>query len=237
MRWGIATAPLPSSSSPDATARATPIPDPSARRSGSSSDTSESASESPTGDPGPVVTCPDATLLDPDPALPDEVPEGATSVRLCDGGADKVTPPVDALTTDVASVVSAVNDQRLVDAGLRRPADPGVQPGVRLSRRHHLHRRRPVHCVRGAPRRQCAKGEGRAAAAGVRRAHRSRNGRRPRRRTRSIRRRSTAHSRASCGPGRSPTRPGWRSRRSASATPSTRAGPVWCRSRPMTWRR
>ena len=63
------------------------------------------------------MKCPDTTLLDPDPALPDTVPEGATSVRLCDGGADKVTPPVDALTTDVAAVVSAVNNQRLVQRG------------------------------------------------------------------------------------------------------------------------
>ncbi|WP_183099083.1 hypothetical protein [Nocardioides pelophilus] len=92
-----------------------PDPEPSA---GTSSDTSESASgttdTSPTGDPGPVVKCPDATLLDPDPALPDEVPEGATSVRLCDGGDDKVTPPVDALTTEAGAVVTAVNDQPLV---------------------------------------------------------------------------------------------------------------------------
>ena len=93
-----------------------PDPEPSAAASSDASETaSESASGSPTGDPGPVVTCPDETLLDPDPALPDAVPEGATSVRLCDGGADKVTAPVDALTTDVASVVSAVNDQELVD--------------------------------------------------------------------------------------------------------------------------
>jgi len=82
-----------------------------------SRDTNGSASGSPTVDPGPIVTCPDATLLDPDPALPDAVPEGATSVRLCDGGADKVPPPVDALTTDVEPVVTAVNDQRLVDRG------------------------------------------------------------------------------------------------------------------------
>lgn len=92
-------------------------PDPD-RGAAAGSDTSESgsesASESPTGDPGPVVTCPDATLLDPDPELPDEVPEGATSVRLCDGGDGRLTPPVDALTTDVASVVAAVNDQPLV---------------------------------------------------------------------------------------------------------------------------
>ncbi|WP_183096159.1 hypothetical protein, partial [Nocardioides stalactiti] len=64
-------------------------------------------------DPGPLVACPRVTA-EADPALPDAVPEGATSVRLCDGGADKVTPPVDALTTDVAAVVAAVNDQPLV---------------------------------------------------------------------------------------------------------------------------
>ena len=33
------------------------------------------------------------TTQEIDPTLPDAVPEGATSVRLCDGGADKVTPP------------------------------------------------------------------------------------------------------------------------------------------------
>ncbi|KAA1427266.1 hypothetical protein [Nocardioides antri] len=64
-------------------------------------------------DPGPVVECPRA-VAEPDPQLPDEVPDGATSVRLCDGGADEVTPPLDALTTDVASVASAINDQPLV---------------------------------------------------------------------------------------------------------------------------
>ncbi len=103
-----------------------PEPDPSAgassgtsepSESSESSESGESVSDSPTGDPGPIVTCPDATLLDTDPALPDAVPDGATSVRLCDGGADKVTPPVDALTTDVASVVTAVNSQRLVSRG------------------------------------------------------------------------------------------------------------------------
>lgn len=67
-------------------------------------------------DPGPVVACPRA-VVQPDPGLPDEVPEGATSVRLCDGGADRVTPPADALTTDVASAVTAVNDQRSVSRG------------------------------------------------------------------------------------------------------------------------
>ncbi len=80
------------------------------------SDTSESASPSPTGDPGPVVRCP-RTTQEIDPELPDAVPAGATSVRLCDGGADKVTPPVDALTSDVASVVAAVNDQPLARKG------------------------------------------------------------------------------------------------------------------------
>ena len=117
MRRGIATSAVAVLLLAGCDGSGDPEPDPSAAGSSSSGDTSESASGSPTGDPGPVVTCPDATLLDPDPALPNEVPEGATSVRLCDGGADKVTPPMDALTTDVASVVSAVNDQPLVDRG------------------------------------------------------------------------------------------------------------------------
>ncbi len=88
-----------------------PDPDPSAGTG------SGSASESATTDPGPVVTCPDDNLLDPDPALPDEVPAGATSVRLCDGGDGQFTPPADALTTSVTSVAEAVNDQRLVQRG------------------------------------------------------------------------------------------------------------------------
>jgi hypothetical protein len=76
--------------------------------------TSGTSTESPVGQ-DEAVACPDEPLgSDPDPDLPDQVPEGATSVRLCDGGADRVTPPMDALTTDVAAVVSAVNEQRLV---------------------------------------------------------------------------------------------------------------------------
>lgn len=75
--------------------------------------TQSTSADQPT-DPGPVVRCP-RDVAEPDPELPDEVPEGATSVRLCDGGADRVTPPVDALTTDVASVVDAVNDQPVVE--------------------------------------------------------------------------------------------------------------------------
>lgn len=67
-------------------------------------------------DPGPVVECPRDTQ-EIDPALPDAVPAGATSVRLCDGGAGKVAPPGEALTTDVASVVDAVNAQPLARGG------------------------------------------------------------------------------------------------------------------------
>lgn len=80
--------------------------------------TSSSASDPPT-DVGPLVECPDL-VVEPDPALPDAVPAGATSVRLCAAEPDEITPPVDALTTDVASVVAAVNDQPLVS---RRCAD------------------------------------------------------------------------------------------------------------------
>jgi hypothetical protein len=114
MRWGIATTAVVLLLAGCDGSGGDPEPEPSAAPS---SDTSGSASGSPTVDPGPIATCPDARLLDPDPALPDAVPEGATSVRLCDGGADKVAPPVDALTTDVGTVVSAVNDQPLVERG------------------------------------------------------------------------------------------------------------------------
>lgn len=65
-------------------------------------------------DPGPVVACP-RDVVEPDPSLPDAVPEGATSVRLCDGGADRVAPPADALTSDVTAVLDAVNEQPTVD--------------------------------------------------------------------------------------------------------------------------
>lgn len=85
------------------------------------------ASPSPV-DPGPVVECPRRTQQ-VDPALPDAVPEGATSVRLCDGGADKVTPPVEALTRGVEAVVTAINAQPVVT---RRCADLRV-PEVQLA--------------------------------------------------------------------------------------------------------
>lgn len=89
-------------------------PGPTAGGETSGSSAPGSASTSPTGDPGPVVACPKRARLDPDPALPDEVPAGATSVRLCDAGAESVTPPLDALTSDVVSVAEEVNGQRLV---------------------------------------------------------------------------------------------------------------------------
>lgn len=100
-----------------------PGPDPSTSDGGTS--TSTDGTDAPTSDPpstppisqDEAVTCPRA-LAQPDPALPAEVPEGATSVRLCAGGAsgvNHVTPPVDALTVDVAAVVGAVNEQRLVE--------------------------------------------------------------------------------------------------------------------------
>ena len=77
---------------------------------------SSNATTSEVADPGPVVECPSFTQ-EKDPALPDAVPDGATSVRLCDGGANKVTPPAEALTTDVATVVDAVNGERPVKRG------------------------------------------------------------------------------------------------------------------------
>lgn len=87
-------------------------PDAEPRPSATGSPSEEPGSTAPT-DVGPIVECP-RDVVEIDPELPDAVPEGATSVRLCDGGADEVAAPVDALTTDVASVVAAVNDQPVV---------------------------------------------------------------------------------------------------------------------------
>lgn len=93
---------------------AAPDPSPSASAGDATSEaTDDDTSTAPIGQ-DEAVACPD-DLVEPDPDLPDAVPEGATSVRLCAGGDNQVTAPVDALTTDVASVVSVVNEQRLVD--------------------------------------------------------------------------------------------------------------------------
>lgn len=79
-------------------------------------DGTSSATSSAAPDPGPPVECPDE-IIERDPALPDAVPEGATSVRLCEAEPGEVSPPVDALTTDVTTVVDAANDQPLVKRG------------------------------------------------------------------------------------------------------------------------
>jgi len=96
---------------------AAPDPSPSASAGDTTSEaTDDATSTAPVGQ-DEAVACPH-DIVEPDPDLPDAVPEGATSVRLCAGGAsgvNQVTPPVDALTTDVDTVVRAVNDQRLVD--------------------------------------------------------------------------------------------------------------------------
>jgi hypothetical protein len=83
---------------------------------GGASDATSATATAPPIDQEDAVDCPD-DVTEPDPALPDAVPEGATSVRLCDGGADRVTPPVDALVTDVAAVVEKVNGQPAVSRG------------------------------------------------------------------------------------------------------------------------
>ncbi|RHW28876.1 hypothetical protein D0Z08_03270 [Nocardioides immobilis] len=95
-------------------------PSPSASAGDGSSDVSSDATTAPTTD-APIsqdeaVACP-AGVVELDPELPDEVPEGATSVRLCAGGDDEVTPPTDALVTEVAAVVAKVNDQPVVTRG------------------------------------------------------------------------------------------------------------------------
>ncbi len=85
-----------------------------------SSDVSSDATTDPTTDvpisQDEAVACPD-DVVELDPELPDEVPEGATSVRLCAGGDDEVTPPTDALVTEVAAVVAKVNDLPVVTRG------------------------------------------------------------------------------------------------------------------------
>ena len=94
--------------------------DPSPSAGDGSSDVSSDATTDPTTDApisqGEAVPCPD-DLVEIDPELPDEVPEGATSVRLCADGDDEVTPPTDALVTEVAAVVAKVNDQPVVTRG------------------------------------------------------------------------------------------------------------------------
>ncbi|KAA1421209.1 hypothetical protein F0U44_02540 [Nocardioides humilatus] len=95
------------------------------------SSTSATGSASPSGspspiDPGPVVKCPKG-IIEIDPALPDAVPEGATSVRLCAAAPGKVTQPLDALTTNVTAIVQAVNGQRLVKRGCADHQLPAYQ--------------------------------------------------------------------------------------------------------------
>lgn len=66
-----------------------------------------------------VVECPEGPATGfvpadrPAPDLPGEVPAGATSARLCAGGEEyaQVTPPRDALTVGVETLVRAVNQQ------------------------------------------------------------------------------------------------------------------------------
>lgn len=87
---------------------------------------SASSSSSPT-DPGPLVECPKDIVLDPDPALPDAVPEGATSVRLCAADPGAVSPPLDALTTNVTAVVQSVNDQKVATRGCADHQLPAYQ--------------------------------------------------------------------------------------------------------------
>lgn len=77
--------------------------------SGATTDATTTTTTPPIGQ-DEAVACP-KDVVEPDPALPDAVPEGATSVRLCAGGDDEVTPPEDALVTDVAAVAAKVNEQ------------------------------------------------------------------------------------------------------------------------------
>ncbi len=87
----------------------------------------------PTAD---VVACPDGPTFDYDgiddvqEGLPDAVPEGATSVRLCAGGGIPGAEPLDALTTDVATLVDTVNS---LPDGVRGACTDELGPGYRLA--------------------------------------------------------------------------------------------------------
>lgn len=80
--------------------------------------------------PFDVAACP----AEPVDALtqvgPDHVPDGAVSVRLCDGGAVSIDVPQDALVTDVDEVAAAINELEIADPGRMCTADLG--PGYQL---------------------------------------------------------------------------------------------------------
>jgi hypothetical protein len=97
--------------------------------------------EGQVADPPPVVTCPPAKAKDgvvqaspidaPDPSLPDAVPTGATSARLCQGAGTTFQVPADALVTDVGDLAAAVNGLEATEAPDVCTMDLG--PGFRIA--------------------------------------------------------------------------------------------------------
>lgn len=75
--------------------------------------------------PRPGSRGPSDHLDHPDPDLPDAVPEGAVSARLCQGVGLPFSVPSDALVTDVDQVVAAVNTLAPADPPRTCTADLG----------------------------------------------------------------------------------------------------------------
>ena len=72
-----------------------------------------------------------AAVDHPRAGAPDAVPEGATSVRLCQGDGTSFDVPSDALVSSVSTIVDEINGLRKTDPPAVCPEDYG--PGYRLS--------------------------------------------------------------------------------------------------------
>ena len=86
--------------------------------------------DAPACPPPPRPGGPSDKLDRPDPDLPDAVPDGATSVRLCQGEGTSFDVPEDALVTDVDAMVGSVDSLAKVPPPNMCRADLG--PGYRL---------------------------------------------------------------------------------------------------------
>ncbi|KAA1421211.1 hypothetical protein F0U44_02550 [Nocardioides humilatus] len=91
-------------------------------------------------DAPPPVTCPQTTadggvvpmdpIDNPDPSLPDAVPAGASSARLCQGAGTTIEVPADALTTDLDGLADAING--LEGSGPPEVCTLDLGPGYRI---------------------------------------------------------------------------------------------------------
>lgn len=104
----------------------------------SGSDEDDSASDPASQTPPPPPECPEAPAegeADPideiDPDAPDSVPEGATSVRLCQGPGTELADAGTLLTEEVQRVVTTIND---LDQQSEKPemCTMDVGPGFRM---------------------------------------------------------------------------------------------------------